>query len=91
MISGQNPREALCNLLVDDGKTSRSHRKRLFDPIFRLCGVGARQQKTSKWNVCVVVNYAVGIAKKGTYPDGMKYKENMQNKGPSKGGNFINY
>ena len=88
VIAGHNPRKAICNMLIDDGKASRSHRKRLFDPIFRVCGVGARSQKAIKGNVCVVVNYAAGIAKKGTYPNGMKYTENIPIKGPSKGKEF---
>lgn len=89
VLAGMNPREAICSMLVDDGKANRSHRMRLFDPVFRVCGVGARRQETSKGNVCVVVNYAAGVAKKGTYPDGMKYKENLQNKGLSNGGLFL--
>ena len=56
------PEEAIIDLLIDDGNPSRGHRKNLFNPKFRISGIGAQLHKTLE--ICVVIDYATEFISK---------------------------
>lgn len=65
-FGGKTGREVVVNLIIDDGVSSRGHRKNIFNPGYRVCGVGA--QKHTTYRTCIVIDYAGGFTKKGAAP-----------------------
>ena len=66
-------RERVITLLIDDGFASRGHRKRLFDPTFKVAGVACGGHKLGA--MCVITlaaGFAEGGAAKAAQPAGKK-------------------
>lgn len=62
-FGGKTGRDVVINLIVDDGNMGRGHRKNIFNPKFKVMGVGA--QKHTAYRTCIVIDYAGGFSKKG--------------------------
>lgn len=84
-FGGKNSREVVCNLIVDDGVGSRGHRKNIFNPSYKNCGVGA--QKHTAYKTCIVIDYAGGYTRKGEKPRDTGYG----GYGASDGGKKVDY
>lgn len=49
-------------LVVDDGVPNRGHRHNIFNPSYKIVGIGAYYH--SEYRICVVLDYAGGFIKK---------------------------
>jgi hypothetical protein len=48
----KNGKDAMIQLLIDDGVASRGHRKNIFSSDYKLVGVGIQTHKKYKWMTC---------------------------------------
>jgi uncharacterized protein YkwD len=55
----KNGKDAMIQLLIDDGVASRGHRKNIFSANYKLVGVGIQTHKKYKWMTCT--NFATAF------------------------------
>lgn len=55
-------KDIVFNMLIDDGNTTRGHRKNLFNPDFKCVGIASGMH--SKYKHVTVINFAVGYTDK---------------------------
>lgn len=56
-----NGRDVIISLCIDDGVSTRGHRNNLFNPKFKLFGIGAHSHK--EMGTCIVITYVGEILK----------------------------
>jgi len=62
-FGSDNADDVIISLMTDDGNASRGHRKNIFNPTFKVTGVGCSNH--SQYGHCTVLDYAGGHHKKG--------------------------
>jgi len=62
-FGGDSGEDVIINLMTDDGNPTRGHRKNIFNPAFKVSGVGCSAH--AQYRHCSVIDYAGGHTKKG--------------------------
>jgi len=61
-FGGDNPRDVVLNLLIDDGVPSRGHRLNLLNPAFLKCGIATGPH--TQFRTCCVMDFAGDVGPK---------------------------
>jgi uncharacterized protein YkwD len=83
-FGGDTGDEVIISLLVDDGCTSRGHRKNIFNPEFKYVGIGCANHQA--YDHCTVLDYAAQYGPKGSKSQNSGFSSNFSS--PYTGNNF---